>query len=187
LRQWDNQSDEELMNAAQANQPGAFEALYTRYRIRLYNFIRRFIGDQPSAEDIFQETFLRVYRDRHRYEPRAAVTTWLYTIARNLCLHEIEKRSRRQSASVGPRNSVNALALPTDNPLSQLEAADTAARVAHAVALLPPAEREVLILARYEGLPNSQIAAIVGKSEGAVRVALSRALTALRDQLEQDQ
>lgn len=174
------------MNGAQANQPGAFEALYTRYRIRLYNFIRRFIGDQSSAEDIFQETFLRVYRERHRYEPRAAVSTWLYTIARNLCLHEIDKRPRRQSGSGSPGDVLTATASPTDDPLAQLEAAHTAARVAHAVALLPPSEREALILSRYEGLPHSQIAVILGKSEGAVRVALSRALNALRLHLAQD-
>lgn len=184
MRQWDNQSDEQLMNAAQANQPGALDALYTRYRVRLYNFIRRLIDDQSSAEDIFQETFLRVYRERNRYEPRAAVSTWLYTIARNLCLHEIDKRPRRQSGSGSPGSVLTATASPTDDPLAQLEAAHTAARVARAVALLPPAEREVLILARYEGLPHSQIAAITGKSEGAVRVALSRALATLRDHLQ---
>lgn len=165
---------------------GAFEALYTRYRIRLYNFIRRFIGDQSSAEDIFQDTFLRVYRERHRYELRSAVSTWLYTIARNLCLHEIEKQSHRQSNSA----PTDATAIPrtqaTEDPLLNLEAADTATRIERAVALLPPTEREVLILARYEHLPHSQIAAIVGKSEGAVRVALSRALAALRSHLQQD-
>lgn len=187
MRQWYQQSDEALMTSIQADRPGAFEALYTRYRIRLYNFIRRFIGDQSSAEDIFQETFLRVYRERHRYEPRAAVSTWLYTIARNLCLQEIEKRSHRQSGSAHLSDGAAIPASPTDDPLSRLEAADTAARVAHAVALLPPSEREVLILSRYEGLPHSQIAAITGKSEGAVRVALSRALAALRDHLQQDQ
>ena len=185
MRQWNNQSDEELMNAAQANQPGAFEALYTRYRIRLYNFICRFIGDAGLAEDIFQETFLRAYRERRRYEPRAAISTWLYTIARNLCLHEIDKRPRRQSGSGSPGDVLTATASPTDDPLAQLEAAHTAARVARAVALLPPAEREVLILARYEGLPHSQIAVILGKSEGAVRAALYRALAALRGRLQE--
>ncbi len=186
MKQWQRQSDESLMNATQANQPGAFEALYTRYRIRLYNFIRRFIGDQSSAEDIFQETFLRVYRERHRYEPRAAVSTWLYTIARNLCLHEISKRSRRQPGSEHT-GIMAAHSSPSEDPLAQLELTETAARVARAVALLPPAEREVLILARYEGLPHRQIAAVVGKSEGAVRIALSRALTALRDHLQRNQ
>ncbi|MGH7371944.1 MAG: RNA polymerase sigma factor [Candidatus Methylomirabilales bacterium] len=175
------------MAAVQADQPGAFEALYARYRVRLYNFIRRFIGDQPSTEDIFQETFLRVYRERHRYKPRVAVSTWLYTIARNLCLHEIEKRSRRQPASPHASDLPTTLASPTDDPLSRLEGSETAGTVARAVGLLPPAEREVLILARYEGLPHTQIAAITGKSEGAVRVALSRALAALRDHLQRDQ
>lgn len=174
------------MNAAQANQPGAFEVLYTRYRIRLYNFIRRFIGDQTSTEDIFQETFLRAYRERHRYQPRVAVSTWLYTIARNLSLHEIDKRSRWQPAPANAGDLAKVEASATEDPLSRLEATETGDRIARAVALLPPAEREVLILARYEGLPHTQSAAIVGKSEGAVRVALSRALTALRHHLEQD-
>lgn len=174
------------MAAVQANQPGAFEALYARYRIRLYNFIRRFVGNQSSTEDIFQETFLRVYRERHRYEPRVAVSTWLYTIARNLCLHEIEKQSRRQPAPANAGDVATVQTSPTEDPLSRLEAAETADRIARAVALLPPGEREVLILARYEGLPPRQIAAIVGKSEGAVRVALSRALTTLRQRLHQD-
>jgi RNA polymerase sigma-70 factor (ECF subfamily) len=174
------------MTAAQANQPGAFEALYTRYRVRLYNFIRRFIGDQSTTEDIFQETFLRAYRERHRYTPGTALSTWLYTIARNLCLHEIEKRSRRQSRSNNREHTATLQTTPTEDPLARLEATETAEIIAKAVALLPPAEREVLILARYEGLPHSQIAAISGKSEGAVRVALSRALTALRHHLRED-
>ncbi|MFQ5793065.1 MAG: RNA polymerase sigma factor, partial [Acidobacteriota bacterium] len=155
-------------------------------RIRLYNFIRRFVGNQSSAEDIFQETFLRIYRERRRYEPRVAVSTWLYTIAHNLCLHEIDKRSRRQPGPASAGDVATVQASPTEDPLSRLEATETADRVARAVALLPPGEREVLILARYEGLPHAQIATIVGKSEGAVRVALSRALTALRQRLAQD-
>lgn len=177
------QSDEELIKAVQANEPGAFEALYARYRIRLYNFIRRFVGNLSSTEDIFQETFLRVYRERQRYEPRVAVSTWLYTIARNLCLHEIEKRSRRQSTSADSGTFNTATASPLEDPLARLEADDTAGRIVRAVALLPQGEREVLILARYEGLSPRQIAAVVGKSEGAVRVALSRALATLRQSL----
>lgn len=187
MRQWSEQSDEGLMTAVQADQPGAFEALYARYRVRLYNFIRRFIGDQSTTEDIFQETFLRAYRERQRYKQRAAVSTWLYTIARNLCLHEIDKRSRRQSGSQDTELMATARASRGQNPLAELEVTETAARVVRAVGLLPPAEREVLILSRYEGLTHRQIAAIVGKSEGAVRVALSRALAALRHHLLQDQ
>lgn len=171
------------MAAIQADQPGAFETLYARYRIRLYNFIRRFVGNQSFAEDIFQETFLRFYRERHRYELRVAVSTWLYTIARNLCLHEIEKQSRRRTALANAGDVATVQASPIEDPLSRLEATETADRIARAVALLPPGEREVLILARYAGLPHRQIADIVGKSEGAVRVALSRALTALRQGL----
>ncbi len=184
--EWQGQTDKQLMASIQANEPGAFEALYTRYRIRLYNFIRRFVGNQSSAEDIFQETFLRIYRERHRYEPRVAVSTWLYTIARNLCLQEIEKQSRRQPAQANATDMAAVQASPAEDPLSRLEATEAADRVARAVALLPPGEREVLILARYEGLPHTQIAAIVGKSEGAVRVALSRGLTTLRQRLHQD-
>lgn len=175
------------MAAVQADRPGAFEALYTRYRVRLYNFIRRFIGDPPSVEDIFQETFFRAYRERGRYVPQSAVSTWLYTIARNLCLHEIEKESRRQAVPANPGDLTTVQASPTEDPLLRLEATETSNRIARAVALLPPAEREVMILARYEGLSHTEIAAITGKSEGAVRVALSRALTTLRHHLEQDQ
>jgi RNA polymerase sigma-70 factor (ECF subfamily) len=187
VARWEERTDKDLMAAVQADQPGAFEILYARYRIRLYNFIRRFIGDAGLAEDIFQETFLRAYRERRRYEPRAAISTWLYTIARNLCLHEVEERSRRQSRSNNREQTATLYATPTEDPLAHLETTETAETIAKAVALLPPAEREVLILARYEGLPHSQIAVILGKSEGAVRVALSRALTALRDHLQRNQ
>jgi len=90
--------------------------VFARYRIRLYNFIRRFVGNQSFAEDIFQETFLRIYRERHRYEPRVAVSTWLYTIARNLCLHEIEKHSRRQPTPANATDMATARASPTDRP-----------------------------------------------------------------------
>ncbi|MFQ5657806.1 MAG: RNA polymerase sigma factor [Candidatus Methylomirabilales bacterium] len=95
----------------------------------------------------------------------------------------MEKRSRRQSRSNDREHTATLQATPTEDPLARLEATEKAEIIAKAIALLPPAEREVLILARYEQLPHRQIAAIVGKSEGAVRVALSRALTALQQSL----
>ncbi len=175
-------SDQELMLALKAGDQAAFEELYRRYRNRLYDFLVRYTGDPASAQDLFQETFLRVFRDRHRYQPQAAFTTWLFTIARNLFLDSV-KRTRTPGTFPGLETAIRAAPDPTPGPLETLEQQEAEVVLRRAIAFLTEENRAILLLSRFGGLRYRQIAEILGISEGAVKVRTHRALQALRQHL----
>jgi RNA polymerase sigma-70 factor (ECF subfamily) len=172
-------SDLELMLAVKDGDRTAFEQLYLRYRDRLYAFLVRYTGDPASAQDLFQETFLRVFRDRGKYEHRAAFSTWLFTIARNLFLDSL-KRAATPGTFPEPETATLSIPDPTPGPLETLQEQEAKAVLRRAVASLPEEDRVILLLSRFEGLRYGQIAEILGTSEGAVKVRAHRALQALR-------
>lgn len=90
-------SDEDLMVKCGKGDMSAFELLVRRYQNPLINYIHRSIEDYQRAEDLSQETFLRVFKSANRYEPTASFKSWLYTIATNLCRNEIRNRTRRNT------------------------------------------------------------------------------------------
>lgn len=172
-------SDQELMLAVKAGDRAAFEALYGRYRDRLHAFLVRYTGDPATAQDLFQETFLRVFRDRARYQPRAAFATWLFTIARNLFLDSLKRVGPALSSS--RLEAVERVVLdPSPGALEVLEGREADVALRRALTCLPEEERAILLLSRFEGLRYAQIAEILGTSEGAVKVRAHRALQALR-------
>src|SRR3954454_13115342 len=95
-----DRSDEELMLAYQRGEVRAFEALTLRHRGPVFNFILRFTGDRARAEDLLQEAWLKVVRGAGDYQPKARFTTWLYTLARNLCVDSSRKERYRQADSL---------------------------------------------------------------------------------------
>ena len=99
-------SDEQLMLAFKSGDARAFSTLVTRHRQAVYNFILRYVGHRQRAEDVLQETWLKVVRGSSEWEPKARFTTWVYTIARNLCVDSARKESYRQadSQSCTPRS-----------------------------------------------------------------------------------
>src|SRR3954468_9779221 len=93
-------TDEALMAAYQKGDLGAFAELVSRHERRLWNFLRRFVRDPAAAEDLLQEVFLRVVRSAPEWRPTAKGTTWLFTIARNLCVDHSRSALLRQTASL---------------------------------------------------------------------------------------
>jgi len=176
-------SDEALMLALKGGDQAAFEELYRRYRNRLYAFLIRYTGDPSSAQDLFQETFLRVFRDRARYEPRAAFATWLFTIARNLFLDSV-KRAGTPGTFMEPETATLSIPDPTPGPLETLAQEEGEAVLRRAVASLAEEDRAILLLSRFEGMRYAQIGQILGISEGAVKVRAHRALLTLRRMLK---
>lgn len=159
----------------------AFHPLYVRYRTRLYNFLLRILEDRARAEELFQETMLRVYLHRRSYRPQATFRTWLYTIARHLCLNLLSREKGERLVLDAP-----ALHLHTDpppNPQEHFERIERAETVRRAIRSLPLPQREVILLTRFEGLSTRDVAQILGKSESAVRVMAHRALRLLKDHL----
>jgi RNA polymerase sigma-70 factor (ECF subfamily) len=179
LAQWQEKTDEELISELQKGDLEAFTLLYARYQKRLYNFLLRLLGDRDRAEELFQETMLRVYLHRRSYLPHATFRTWLYTIARHLCLNLLA-REKKERLAPGPP-SLHLQADPSFNPEQRLELVEQEEAVRQAILSLPLPQREVIILTRFEGLSYREVAQILSKSESAVRVIAHRALLTLQE------
>jgi RNA polymerase sigma-70 factor (ECF subfamily) len=160
----------------------AFQNLYERHHRSLFTFLLRLLADRPTAEDMLQESFLRVYLHRESYRPTAAFRTWLFTIARNLAVDHLRKGGIARE-SLQPADRLTGIPDAAPNPLRRVEAGEQVKRLEDAVRQLPPGQREVLLLSRYAGLSHAEIAQVTGSSPEAIRAALHRALNRLRDLL----
>jgi RNA polymerase sigma-70 factor, ECF subfamily len=165
-------SDEALMLEFQSGSRPAFEQLFTRYRGPLYGFFRRRLQGDQRAEDLTQETFLAVIRAADRYQPRALVRTYLYSIAMNLLSAERRKQFRDP---------------PVGNPAPEPElneGPDAVLWVRQALRKLNDSEREILMLREYEQLSYTEIAELLKLPVNTVRSRLFRARMALKGHLE---
>ncbi|NVJ10025.1 RNA polymerase sigma factor [Myxococcus sp. AM001] len=186
-------SDERLMLAFQAGDARAFEALVRKHRTPVFNFIFRFTGHRARAEDVLQETWLKVVRSAGDYTPKAKFTTWLYTIARNLCVDSARKESYRQASSLeaptpgAERDESRPLGegLPDAGASPERGAYNARLRpmLERALATLPDEQREVFTLREYSGIPFKDIAEVTGVSENTVKSRMRYALDGLRRRL----
>jgi RNA polymerase sigma-70 factor, ECF subfamily len=174
----DPDSDAALMALARVDDRHAFAVLVRRHQKMLLNFFIR-SGVQYDAEDLVQQTFLRLYRYRDRYLPRAKFTTFLFLMARQVWIDELRRRSRTgrlADALAREPEPPNAAGGP---PLERggLDIAD-------AVAALPEAMRQVVELGVYQDLPYAEVAHILGVPEGTVKSRMFNAIRMLRERLE---
>ncbi len=168
-------TDDQLMEALEAGDQGAFETLYERYRSVVFSFLARLVGDAQTGEDLLQETFLRVYRFRTRYRASGQFKAWLFTIARHVAVEHLRRRGAVWEDS--PEAVEHAVA--SQRTEHQAEAGELLAHLERALDVLPPAQREIVLLSRVTGMDAPDIAAVVRSSPGAVRVTLHRALRRL--------
>jgi RNA polymerase sigma-70 factor (ECF subfamily) len=181
--------DAQLMLAFQKGDVSAFETLLRRNYRNVLNFIYRFIGRRDIAEDLTHEVFLRVYQNTARYEPRSRFRTWLYTIAKNLCLNELRRKSHRMLSldEAGPRDGepVSTALLHASPPAADdsMIRRERIAAVRAAIDGLPENQRLAVILRRYDDFSYEQIAATLNTSEKAVKSLLNRAKEHLRKKL----
>jgi RNA polymerase sigma-70 factor, ECF subfamily len=186
-------ADEVLMEAFRDGDARAFEQLVTRHQRGVYNFLLRSARDRARAEELLQEVFLRVIRSKQRYERTAKFTTWLYAIARNLCVDESRRARFRDHASLdasrrgrdgeGGQPLLATLAaedVPTDEAA---EAGTLRERLAAAVDRLPEDQREVFLLRQMAGLSFREIGETVGIPENTVKSRMRYALEKLRGDL----
>lgn len=167
--------DEALMLAYREGDAGAFETLYKRHRGALYRFMLRSIRNRGTAEELFQEAWIRVIEARGRYAPSARFTTWLYTIAHNLLVDHW----RRKGLTLVELDADSAGAAPHD-PARQAEARESLARLMRALEALPPAQREAFLLHEEAGLTVAEIAAVTGAGEEAAKSRLRYAMAKLK-------
>jgi len=184
-------TDSQLMRRVKRGDVRAFEALVDRYRQPVMNLICRMVGDRHEAEDICQTTFLQVFRSAQRYREGAKFTTWLYTIARNLCLNEIRRRSRHRADSLDAERSdgsdqpqhVIVDGKAADAPTLLLQG-ELEAKIQEALSGLPENQRLAMLLYREKGLSYEEVSAIVGCSLSATKSLIFRARETLRQRLK---
>ena len=160
----------------------AFELLVRRYQNPLINYIHRSINDYQRAEDLSQETFLRVFKSANRYEATASFKSWLYTIATNLCRNEIRNRTRRNTYFfedlVEEGEDIHYADIMRDTrylPDLLLEEKEQRQIIRKALAQLPENQRVALTLVTYQDLRYEEVAKILGCSVGAVKALIHRA------------
>ncbi len=185
-------TDEELLAAYQQGDVGAFELLLRRHRAPLFTFLLRMLGDRERAEDLAQETFLRIVKGAQAWERRARFQTWLFTIARNLCVDQSRRDRFRRADSLdaqGPPGSEGEPAMIDSVPSREIDPARGAESsrlrpvLARALAALPAEQREVFLLREQAGVPFKEIAELTGVNENTVKSRMRYALEGLRKSL----
>jgi RNA polymerase sigma-70 factor (ECF subfamily) len=175
------------MAAFQEGEQDAFAELYDRYARALLNYFHKMCFDRTLAEDLMQDTFLKVLRFRGRWRPDASFRTFLYTVATNHWIDHYrsrkaapkavsaELRPAEDGATIGDRIEGREL-----QPLRRLEDLEAAALVRGALEQLPEAQRLVFLLAEMQGLKYREIAEVVGVPVGTVKSRMNAAITRLR-------
>lgn len=179
------QRDEDLVVRVAEGDLASLRELYDRYRVRLMTYASYVLGDRGRAEDVLQETFIRVYRNAWRFESSRRFSPWVYALTANLCRDELRKRLRRPDvmAPVALEDVVRTLP-GTSVPASRDAAArEFAERLRAELETLPPEQREVIVLRFLDGMKYAEIARVVGRPVGTVQSRLHAALKALRERL----
>jgi RNA polymerase sigma-70 factor, ECF subfamily len=180
--------DEDLMAQFQAGSVEAFDLLVARYKDPLASYLYRFLGDARESEDLLQETFMRVFRNRHSYRRIARFSTWLYTIAGNLARSEYRKRRRRRVTSLQGINKDEEeyeVEIPdnTFRPDTHANGVLQEAAIQEALRQIPEEFREVVVLRDVQQLAYEEIAEITGLPMGTVKSRINRGRTKLQQLL----
>jgi len=181
------------MLAFKSGDARAFSTLVQRHRGPVYNFILRFTGHRQRAEDVLQETWLKVVRSSSEWQPKAKFTTWVYTIARNLCVDSARKESFRKADSLDAPAYHDESDGRSMGDLVADEGAHIPDRAAHnarirpmiekALESLPTEQREIFLLREYQGIGFKEIAEVTGVNENTVKSRMRYALEGLRKRL----
>jgi RNA polymerase sigma-70 factor, ECF subfamily len=183
--------DAVLMLRVKRGDRAAFAELVEKYKQPVMNLVYRTLHDETEAEDLAQNVFLQVYKSARRYESRAKFSTWLFTIARNLCLNEIRRRSRHPADSIEESHAEH-----EDQPRQQFEDKSSVAppekllhgelaqKIEEALAELPENQRTAILLCRQEELSYEEIARVLGCSLSATKSLIHRGRETLKEKLK---
>ncbi|HSP91928.1 MAG TPA: RNA polymerase sigma factor [Vicinamibacterales bacterium] len=171
-----------LVGRLRDGEPGAFDAFYEAYRARVFSFLARLTRSREVAEDLAEETWLRLVETAPRLRSDTRVGPWLFTVARNLYYSYCRSRAISDAASdqlisLWPGGS------PRPSPFEEAAARELEGRVERALALLPASHREALLLVGVEGMTPAEAAGVCGLTSEAFRQRLSRARAALDREL----
>jgi RNA polymerase sigma-70 factor (ECF subfamily) len=179
-------TDEELIFAFQRGNVSAFEEIVRRYKDPLYNFTNRLLGDSIYSEDIVQETFLRVYRNKDRYHQVAKFSTWIYTIASNLAKTELRRRRIRNFFSISSKGSderdYDLLDVGTDVE-REVDGVLKNEIILREINALPAHFREAVLLRDMENFSYEEISQILKIPLGTVKSRVNRGRSRLQKKL----
>lgn len=186
-----NARDRADMEQLAAGHDAALNDLMDRHATPVFHFLCRMVGNEDDANDLAQETFVRVFKSRDSFRANEKFSAWLYTIAANLARNHFRWRSRHPAISIetktGDSEQTLGGMLPADSPSPNESAlsAERAAAVRRAVAQLPEDMREAIVLCEWEERPVAEAAAILETTTKAVESRLHRARGILRERLKQ--
>lgn len=166
--------DAALMQRVQGGDAQAYRELSQSHLRRVLNLAFRLLGDKQEAEDVAQETFLKLWKDSKSWKPDYPLATWLLRVTRNLCIDRL-----RQRRPVEPEVEAGT---DSSRPSSLLERKETSLAVQDAIDALPERQRAALALSHFDGMSNPQIAEVLQVGVEAVESLLSRGRRALRTQ-----
>lgn len=195
MERLDDATDKRLMAELAAGDDLALNQLMARWQAPLRQFVFRFVQHEADTADLLQETFVRVFRHRTRYTPKSRFSTWLFTIAANLCRNHAEKMKHRRAVSLdAPSLDEPSADRATGGLAARLASSETSPAVAvlstervdavrAAIADLPEDLRTAVLLFEYQELSHTEIAEIVGATPKAIETRLYRARAVLRERL----
>ena len=169
------ESDDTLMLRVAAGDGKACRALVQRHLAPVTAFARRVLGNQTDAEDVAQDVFLRVWTKAGTWRPGTAkLTTWLHTVALNLCRDRLRRRPTAPLEAVGDPPD------PSPDAVAVVQRGEVAQRVDRALKALPDRQREAIVLCHHQGLSNAEAAAVLGVGVEALESLLARGRRTLR-------
>lgn len=169
--------DRVLLDRVRGGDTSGAAELFERYAPAILRFADRLLSDRGLAEEVTQEVFLKLIARAHQYDGRAGVSSWLFAIAANACR---DRRRRDRRAPVIPLEGLPEPSDKSDGIERGLLERERRAAVRRALSALSEEQREALVLARYHGLPYSEVARVLGISVGAVKTRIFRAVEALK-------
>lgn len=183
--------DAALMLRVKQGDSIAFAELVDKYKQPVLNVVTRLLRDATEAEDLAQNVFVQVYRSAHRYEASAKFSTWLFTIARNLCFNELRRRSRHPAESMDlPHPDQHGQPWQqfedrkTASPPDTLLYSELEAKIEEALAGLPDNQRLAILLCRQDELSYEDIAKVLGCSLSATKSLIHRGRETLKQRLK---
>jgi len=184
-------ADVRLMLQVRDDDPGAFEALVERYQQRLVGVLVHLINHRDEAEDLAQEVFLRIYKKRKDYRPRAKFSTYLFTIANNLALNHLRGKGRHPTSQLGRSGSTTSIRPAAEQipgregtASAQFRRVELSQVVREALDGLGEDQKMAVLLNKFEGMGYAEIADVMGRSEPAIKSLLARARYNRRERLE---
>ncbi len=170
-------TDEELMAEVKNGDLDALSPLFEKYHVKIYNFFLRLTQDRETCRDLTQNVFSRILKYRHTYDEKLNFKTWIYEIARNIHIDHYHQNkyftnSYDDSQQPGSRDK---------DALEEMEETEKREMLAEAISQLPPEQKELIELSRFQGLKYEEISEITGSSVPAIKVKIHRAMKRLKD------